>query len=439
MNMASRVLVVDDSPTVRRVVVKALSERGYDVAEAAALDEGLVQLEARGPLLLVLGGVPPDHDGWMEHLERVCVQHTGRLAVVLIANRAIELDRRLRQAGVVEVVTKPFSAEALVAVVSRALNACHLARTDDFDDHEHTVPGMHRASAHSALLHTDVDGSETGEARRPRLAGGYALTGDLAVVALPELLQLIKLQGQTGLLAVDTDHLSVDIAFEAGHVVGVLSATDGPRIGQRGAHRLGRYLVATGGTTPARLEASLATIPRGGLVGLRLVEAGVIDEQALHRAVTEQAHDTMVELLRAQRGVFGLRPGPEQLPHAIVRPGWSVDGLLIEALRRLDEWGVMESEVGSIEARFTVRHPPDLERLSLDEATVLRLVAEGPVRVIDIIERSLLLPFDVCRVLYRLASLKRIERLDGQRLAQAGERPRPSEPLLSLVPVRSSG
>lgn len=442
MIMASRVLVVDDSPTVRRVVVTALGQRGYDMMEAAAVNEAIVHLEQRAPSLVLLGGVPPIHDLWLERLqrlERASAHHADRLCVILMADRGVELDRRLRESGIVDVVVKPFSAEALIAVVSRTLAARAPSGVDDFDEHEHTVPGMHHAIETSAHLHTDVDGSETGEARRPRVPGGYALTGDLSVVALPELLQLIKLQTQTGLLAIDTDHLSVDVAFEEGHVVGVLSAGGGPRIGQRGAHRLGRYLVATGGMTPAHLEATLAAIPRGGLLGVRLLEAGVIDDRALHRAVTEQAHDTMVELLRARRGVFGLRPGTEQLPHAIVRPGWSVDGLLFEALRRLDEWGVMERDLGSLEGRVALSGPPDLERLSHDEATIVRLIADGPARVVDIIERSLLLPFDVCRVLYRLAALKRIERLDEARAASAGDRGRPSEPLLSLPPARSNG
>ncbi len=436
--MRSRVLVVDDSPASRREVALALFGHGYDVVEVASLEEAV----AADAALLLVGSVPPVSGAWLERLQVLFSQRHERPAVVLMVSHAVELDGRHRRAGVVDVLMKPFTLDARVAGVSRALGA-HAAVSDDFDEHEHTLPGLARGSATSVHLHTDVDGSETGEtgeARRPRVFGGYALTGELSHIALPELLQLIKLQSQTGLLAIDTDHLSVDVAFESGHVVGVISAASAARMGQRGAHRLGRYLVATGGISPARLEASLAAMPRRGLLGLRLLEAGVIDAPALHRAVTEQAHDTMVELLRARRGVFGLRPGPEHLPHAIVRPGWSVDGLLFEALRRVDEWAVMESEVGSLEARFAVSGSVNLDRLSVDEAVVLQIVAEAPVRVVDIIERSSLLPFDVCRVLYRLAALGHIERCDDDGVANPrDERPRSSEPLLSLPPLRSGG
>jgi CheY-like chemotaxis protein len=435
--MRSRVLVVDDSPASRREVALALYGHGYDVVERASLEEAAAV--ATDAALILLGGVPPVPQIWLERLSASSSHRHERTAVVLMAARAVELDGRHRRAGVVDVLMKPFTLEALVAVVSRALGA-HAAPIDDFGEHEHTLPGLTRGSATSVHLHTDVDGSETGEAKRPQVLGGYALTGELSHIALPELLQLIKLQSQTGLLAIDTDHLSVDVAFEGGHVVGVISAASAARVGQRGAQRLGRYLIATGGISPSKLEASLAAIPRRGLLGLRLLEAGVIDAPALHRAVTEQAHDTMVELLRSRRGVFGLRAGPEHLPHAIVRPGWSVDGLLFEALRRVDEWGVMESEVGSLDARFTVRGSLNLDRLSIDEAAIVRLVAEAPVRVVDIIERSSLLPFDVCRVLYRLAALGRIERCDDDAVAgPRGERPKSSEPLLSLPPLRSGG
>jgi len=174
-----------------------------------------------------------------------------------------------------------------------------------------------------------------------------------------------------------------------------------------------------------------------GLLGERLVAAGVIAPEALRRAVAEQAHDLIVEVLRAHRGIFGLRTGPAHLPEAMVRPGWAVDGLLFEALRRIDEWAVIEREVPSFEARFAVRNVVDERDLADDELDILRALGTGPARVVDLITRSLLLPFDVCRVLYRLAVLRRIQRVDnGDQMRLLGADRAPTEPLLSPLPRR---
>ena len=75
----------------------------------------------------------------------------------------------------------------------------------------------------------------------------------------------------------------------------------------------------------------------------------------VRRAVGEQTQDLMVELLRARRGIFALSAGEQHLPTVVVRPGWSVDVLLFEALRQIDEWSVIESEVPSFEARFALQ------------------------------------------------------------------------------------
>ena len=49
--MATRILVVDDSATVRKVVERALLEAGYEVVLAADGQEAIARLEASSALL----------------------------------------------------------------------------------------------------------------------------------------------------------------------------------------------------------------------------------------------------------------------------------------------------------------------------------------------------------------------------------------------------
>lgn len=344
--MTTRVLVVDDSPTIRRVVGAALQRAGHEVAAASTVDEVHERLATFVADLLLLDLTLPHLEDGLKLLERLHAERAWRPPVVAMAARSDDLagvDTRLRRLGVVDVVTKPFSPEALIAVVRHSLDKWAALRrrsaADDFAADEHTVPARTRDPTTLAGPPTTFDASATGEPRRPRLTGGFALIGDLGHVALPEVLQLLQLQAQTGLLVVDTGERGVEVALEGGVVVGVV-ATDvdgGPASG--GGLRLGSYLVATGGVDDAQLEWGLATTA-DGLVGERLVSAGIVDADLVRQAISEQVDDLVVEVLRARRGVFGLKTGAEHVPASALRPGWSVDALLFEALHRIDEWAV---------------------------------------------------------------------------------------------------
>lgn len=455
----ARVLVVDDSPTIRRVVGSVLLRAGHEVAAAEDGERGLVEIEAFKPDLLLLDLTIPGKDG-LAVLEELVRRDGAARPVVLMATRSDGLsgvDERLRRLGVLDVITKPFSPEALLAVVQNSLEKHHervtaertgldhrrRSRASDFSDDERTVPATRVAAstvlapAMAAISFADVPVTAP-TTPRIELPLGYALVGELAHIPLPEILQLLKFQSHSGRLVIDTGELRFDVGLEDGGIVMLLATNADGGPARQGGFRLGRYLVATGAIDDDALEARLAAAPADGLIGERLVQSGAVDSDALYRGLSEQAQDLMVELLRARQGTFGLQIGAEHVPAQAVRPGWSIDALLFEALRRVDEWGVVESEVPSFEARFAVRGALDDAGLSTEESTILRGLAAGPARVREVVARSSLRPFDVCRVLYRLAVLKRIQRIDDgdpNRLLN-DERP-PAEPVLSTLPRRA--
>jgi DNA-binding response OmpR family regulator len=60
---ATTVLVIDDSPTFREVLCRALAEAGYAVLQAASGEDGLRQAASRRPNAIVVDGVMPGIDG----------------------------------------------------------------------------------------------------------------------------------------------------------------------------------------------------------------------------------------------------------------------------------------------------------------------------------------------------------------------------------------
>ncbi|MEK7423812.1 MAG: response regulator transcription factor, partial [Actinomycetota bacterium] len=114
---ASRILVVDDEPTVREVVVRYLELDGFVVRESADGDDLLAIVEAFAPDLIVLDVMLPHRSG-LDVLREL----GQRTPVILLTARTDEADRVLGlELGADDYVVKPFSPRELVARVRSVL------------------------------------------------------------------------------------------------------------------------------------------------------------------------------------------------------------------------------------------------------------------------------------------------------------------------------
>jgi two-component system chemotaxis response regulator CheY len=121
------VLVVDDSPTIRRMVKVALADVAPAFVEAATGLEAIEQLTLNTVQLMVLDLNMPDMHG-LEVLKFVRRHPTYRsLPVIVVTTRGDATSRDLAmQAGATAYITKPFSPTAL-ADQARALGGASAA------------------------------------------------------------------------------------------------------------------------------------------------------------------------------------------------------------------------------------------------------------------------------------------------------------------------
>ncbi len=117
-----RILVAEDSPTVRAVVTARLVADGYDVIEAADGEEALHLARTERPDLIVLDKVMPKLDGF-EVVRLLREQdETRSLPIVMLTERAGEEDvLGGLDLGVEEYMSKPFSPHELSRRVQRVL------------------------------------------------------------------------------------------------------------------------------------------------------------------------------------------------------------------------------------------------------------------------------------------------------------------------------
>jgi two-component system OmpR family response regulator len=118
-DMSHKILIVDDDPHIREVLMFALGKAGMETAQAGDGEAALAEIEARRPDLVVLDINMPRMDG-LEVCRRL--RASGDLPILFLSSRDDEVDRVVGlELGGDDYVVKPFSPREVVARVSAIL------------------------------------------------------------------------------------------------------------------------------------------------------------------------------------------------------------------------------------------------------------------------------------------------------------------------------
>ncbi|MBK5259913.1 MAG: response regulator [Thermoanaerobaculia bacterium] len=113
----SRVLVVDDDPAIRKLIVAALKRYGYEFSEASNGKEALELMRSEAPDVVVLDLMMPLVSGWDVLQVRMGDAALSRIPVIVIsANRDPEVVTAVDR-GICAFLPKPFDISMLSAMV----------------------------------------------------------------------------------------------------------------------------------------------------------------------------------------------------------------------------------------------------------------------------------------------------------------------------------
>lgn len=120
--MSVRILAIDDSPTIRGLVGRALKTAGFEVYTASDGIEGLGTLGDADPHLIITDVNMPRMDGFgvIEGV-RASVEYASVPILVLTTESGADLKARARKAGATGWIVKPFEDEQLVATINKVL------------------------------------------------------------------------------------------------------------------------------------------------------------------------------------------------------------------------------------------------------------------------------------------------------------------------------
>ena len=158
----TKILIIDDEPSITNLVSAYLKPEGYEVLTAADGNSGLKAARVFKPDLIILDLMLPGIDG-IELLSRL--RRESDVYVIMLTARTEETDKIVGlSVGADDYVTKPFSSLELVARVKAALRRLK------------TGAGSGIENSVLSFKHISID---SGAGRRARLEGSHPTSGGL--------------------------------------------------------------------------------------------------------------------------------------------------------------------------------------------------------------------------------------------------------------------
>jgi CheY-like chemotaxis protein len=450
MGSPARVLVVDDSPTILKVVSAILARHGYEPTVARDGMAG-IELVKKGQKydLILLDFVMPRMNGYQFCRELRSNPAHRALPVVLMSAKGDKIRGQfVQQTGAVDAITKPFDARALVAVIEGALaktaegRARPVPEGDTMPDEDTIADSVPRPSAAPkqlrqraaiefaqqvasavapAVLNLPAEERTSEAAVMGAVARSMSsevlstlamtlrdydhegarevMSGDIGAIPLAEILQVLQMQRQTGVLRVTNSRTAIAICIRQGLVDLVQSR------GASDEFRLGRYFIEKGVLTREKLDSLLkeSAAPGEKLLGEVLVTSGVVSKEDLSDALARQSSELIYDVLRWPYGRFSFTKEPFRPEAEQARLGLGVSGLVLEGFRRVDEWRLMEGTIHFDQVVYV--DPIALETVGRDKLTrTEKLVLDavnGSRSVNEIIKESAVGSFDAIKSVYQ--------------------------------------
>ncbi|MBI1865018.1 MAG: DUF4388 domain-containing protein, partial [Nitrospirae bacterium] len=212
---------------------------------------------------------------------------------------------------------------------------------------------------------------------------------------LPDVLQLISIQKRTGRLWIGTEENQAETFFENGHVVFAALERKPPE------DLLGRLLMESSKINAAQLRHALADSEKSGVpLGQLLIRGNLIAAAELLGVVRTQTQRTVYRTLGWKSGRFAFSREP--LPAVFAGTGLSlgVDDLILEGVRRIDEWQVISQKLPSLNIILTrlISNADEMGKINLKDIKA-------------IIRDSGMGDFEVCKILYVLMSTNLLKKI----------------------------
>lgn len=221
-----------------------------------------------------------------------------------------------------------------------------------------------------------------------------AIKGSLSEASLSDVIQMICASTKTGCLSI-TDGSNFGTIFVKDGRIALANLTPHKR-------RLGDILVQSGKITGSQLDQAIRIQKdnRNKKLGAILIEIGAITQDDLREPLKLQTEDALFTMLLWDSGYFSfepdLAPGPDEVILNI-----PYEGLLIDSVRRIDEWKEIEDKLPPNDTILIKKRSPVQLELTESEETILNLINDER-NLAEITSMSPLPTLETCKAVHVL-------------------------------------
>lgn len=327
-----KILDIDDSPTVQRLIEMILSSQGYEVVLASDGEEGIAKARSERPAAILVDFVMPKMNGFQVCKTLKDDPSFKDTPIILVTSKGDKIGSKfVKTLGITEYFTKPFQPEELLAKIREVIdnrNASpmlvqepasevpseiiqELYREAEPEPQPSSPSGAPSAAGDiEAMVRTIVEQALGAfvrdilpdlirkELARQQQAEGESLFGSLATVRMVEVLQTLGRERQTGKLIVTRSGDAVEVYFRDGSVVFASSNSGGddPVDGLlRKTCRIGNV-----GIENAKRIASMTGQP----IDRVLIQERMIDSRAFALCLKRHTESAVFKIMAWKEGAF---------------------------------------------------------------------------------------------------------------------------------------
>lgn len=422
-----RILSIDDSPTVQRLIDMILSSQGYQVSLASDGEEGIAKAKAEKPAAILVDFVMPKMNGFQVCKALKDDPDFRNTPIILVTSKGDKVGSKFVDVlGITEYFTKPFQPEELLAKIREVIDKSRPVAARDTAPEPAAEPTPPITSAVPQpvpppagienivrdIVERTIEGVLKNllpemvrkEIARQMPSSNTGITGNLANFRIIEVLQMLGLQRQTGRLVITRNNEDAAIYFKDGLVVFAAShCGDGsnPLDGLlRRSCRLRedqlRHVMQTAAATKEPVDSVI-------------VREKVLNAKGFADCLKRHTEAEVYKVMAWREGSFFFEKS--QPPEFANPVNLKVDDLLLEGARRADEWLLIQQKIPDFNVVFEsmIADAAELTRRGLSDIDlkVFSLI-DGRRTIQEIIDIACLAEFDVAKSMFILMSVNLI-------------------------------
>jgi len=425
-----KILDIDDSPTVQRLIEMILSSQGYEVVLAADGEEGIAKARSERPAVILVDFVMPKMNGF-----QVCKilkedPEFKDTPIILVTSKGDKVGSKFVDVlGITEYFTKPFQPDELLAKIREVIDKRKQAALPPVKEiRPEARPAAGGPSPHgsypasggieamvrsiveqvlSEFVKDTLPGIIQQELAKGQPGGGSAgIQGNLASVQIVEVMQMLGLQRQTGRLVINRGGDSIEVYFKDGAVVFASPNSSDSKTAVEVLLRKTCRIDEDSLRHVLRI-AEMTSQP----IDRILIQEKMLDQKTFTDGLRRHTESAVYKIMAWKDGDFNFE---KAAPPVFASPvQLKVDDLLLEGARRADEWGLIQQKIPDFNTVFEpmIGNAEELATRGMSDIDMrVFALVNGRRTVQEIIDLLSLAEFDVAKSVFILLSVNLIRR-----------------------------